>query len=236
MTEPPDDVRREFEAILEQDDSRVGQVYRLTNKGLSPPQIASELGVSTSGFVFNARSMARGLLDGHVPTGPALAGQVLSFVQRVSKSAGLSTAAREYLDQQVDLLSEAAGRPRHRGGGAPPTARRSGSSARESTRSPSLRSAVEDELRVRVRRLARQIKESTSIDPSDYWSVTTSSGPLDVVVRLVRTPGEQGTFKRLVDLGRIDLTLEAAVVAWAGDLPLQRDLVEDAEAKKDWFS
>src|SRR3954447_19477287 len=74
---PSVDVRRELERLLDQDQTRVGQVYRLERRGLSPDQIAKELGVSTSGFVSNARTMARGILEGHVPSGPAASQQVL---------------------------------------------------------------------------------------------------------------------------------------------------------------
>lgn len=103
-------------------------------------------------------------------------------------------------------------------------------------RSSSLRSRVEAELQARVRTLTEQIRSDVGIDPTDYWAVVTSDHPLDVVVRLIRAPGESGTFHLLTEAGRLDLSLEAAVEAWAADMPLQQDLVDDAAAKRDWFS
>jgi hypothetical protein len=233
VTTPSENVRRELERYLNQDPSRVGQVYRLDHRGLSPDQIATELGVSTSGFVSNARSMARGLLEGHVPSGPAAAQQVLSFVRKASKSSALSSDARSYLQAQVDALQrfvERGARPTSGGAGSQAPSRSQGSTA------STLRDQVDRELSGRASELAQRIRAETRIDPVDYWAVTTSASALDVVVRLVQAPGEQGTFKKLVDAGRIDLTLETAVLAWAKDLPVQRDLVEEADAKRDWFS
>lgn len=214
-------------------------MYRLDRRGLNPDQIAKELGVSTSGFVSNARTMARGLLEGHVPSGPAAAQQVLSFVRKASKSSELSAEARSFLQAQVEVLDRAAGHGVGQPLGAaqsrvrsdPPTA-----SAAPTVTSSTLRAQVNREVSARVSELTRRIRSETGIDPVDYWAVTTAGSALDVVVRLIRAPGEQGTFQRLVALQRIDLTLEEAVVAWAADLPLQRDLIEEAAAKKDWFS
>ena len=71
---------------------------------------------------------------------------------------------------------------------------------------------------------------------SDYWAVVTSDRPVDVVVRLIRSRAEDGTFKQLADTGRLDLSLDSAVITWAADLPLQQDVVEEATARRDWFS
>ena len=100
----------------------------------------------------------------------------------------------------------------------------------------SLRGRVETEIRERVRLLTERIRSDVAIDATDYWAVVTSDHPLDVVVRLVRTPGESGTFHLLTEAGRLDLSLEAAVEEWVADIPLQQDLVDDAVAKRDWFS
>ena len=107
---------------------------------------------------------------------------------------------------------------------------------RSRQRSSSLRSRVEVEIQTRVRVLTEKIRSDVAIDATDYWAVVTSDHPLDVVVRLVRTPGESGTFHLLTEAGRLDLSLEAAVEEWVADIPLQQDLVDDAVAKRDWFS
>lgn len=98
-----------------------------------------------------------------------------------------------------------------------------------------LRAAVEAALRSRVEELCHLIAKETSLDPSDYWAVTTSAKPLDVLVRLIWSNSERGTFKRLHDVGRLDLTLDAALLEWT-DLPLQQDLIDEATARVDWWS
>ena len=67
-------------------------------------------------------------------------------------------------------------------------------------------------------------------------AVVSSDRPLDAVVRLIRWRGDEGTFGELMERGRRDLTLDSAVVAWAEDLPLTTDLVEEAAARIDWLS
>lgn len=98
-----------------------------------------------------------------------------------------------------------------------------------------LRAAVEAALRGRVEELCQRIASETSLDPTDYWAVTKSDKPLDVVVRLINSNAERGTFKRLSDAGRLDLTLDAALAGWT-DLPLQQDLIDEAIARVDWWS
>ena len=229
MTQPSSDVRRELESVLERDETRVGQVYRLTNKGLTPPQIASELGVSTSGFVSNARSMARGLLEGHVPSGPSAAQQVLSFVQRVAGDRSMSEQARTYLAEQIEILGRAAMKQ------TPPMVRDATKNRHQPAES-SLRRQVEDAVRRRMRELVERIKTETELDAFDYRAVVSSDRPLDAVVRLIRWRGDEGTFGELMERGRRDLTLDSAVVAWAEDLPLTTDLVEEAAARIDWLA
>jgi hypothetical protein len=228
MDAPPEQVRSEIEAILRDDQSRIGDVYRRPD--LTPEEIAADLGVSTHNFVFNVRYTIRALLEGVLPGGDAMRGQVAAKVRTYAKDRSLSAETRTYLE---DLNVRLVGDSTPASGRSSP--RQPGLAAPRATRT-TLRREVEEEIRHRARDLVQQIKETTGIDPVDYWGVTTSSSPLDVVVRLVRTAGEEGTFQKLAQLRRLDLSLEAAVLTWAEDLPMQRNLVEDAEAKKAWFS
>jgi len=229
VTAPSAQVRQEFESLLEQDQSRTGQVYRLTRRGMTPPQIAKELGVSTSGFVSNARTIARGLTEGHVPSGPTAAQQVLSFVQRVATDRSLSDEAQQYLADQAAALERAAGeQPTTR---SPDTAR-----TRSRSAEGSLRSRVEAEVRRRTRELVTRINDETGLEAYDYRVVVSSERPLDAVVRLIRWRGDEGTFGELMQRGRRDLTLDNAVVQWSQDLPLTTDLVEEAAARIEWLS
>lgn len=228
MTGPSVTVRRELERLLENDSSRVGDVYRHRDK--SAEEIARALGVRTAGFVANNRTIIRAVLEGALPAGQVIRGQVTSKVRSLRTRADLSDEAREYLFHLEQGLTDETRQPRpepvkdrREAGGTP---RRTGT----------LRVQVEEELRRRVRELVGRIRLEVGVEAIDYWSVATSSTPLDAVAHLVRSPGEQGSFKQLVDIGRLDLTLEDAVIAWQADLPLQRELVEHAAAKRDWFS
>jgi FAD synthase len=62
-------VRAELVQMLEADGTRLGEVYRLTQRGLDGPAIAAELGVPTANFVVNNRTIARANLDGKLPSG-----------------------------------------------------------------------------------------------------------------------------------------------------------------------
>ena len=84
--------------------------------------------------------------------------------------------------------------------------------------------------------LVERIRLEAGIEAIDYWAVVTSDSPIDVVVRLIRSRAEDGTFKQLADAGRLDLSLDSAVIDWTDDLPLQQDVVEEATARRDWFS
>src|SRR4051794_25807281 len=98
MRAPTENVSRELERYLGEENTRVGQVFRLTRRGLNPDQIAGELGVRTPGFVSNARTKARALLEGVLPDKPSMARDVLGFVRRSRATEGFSDQAVEYLE------------------------------------------------------------------------------------------------------------------------------------------
>jgi DNA-binding NarL/FixJ family response regulator len=53
LMRPSDDVRAELIALLEADQSRLGQVYRLVQQGLDAYAIAEQLDVASTSFVWN---------------------------------------------------------------------------------------------------------------------------------------------------------------------------------------
>jgi len=61
-----DEVQRAFEQDNE-DEKRIGQVWKLTNEGKGPDEIAQALGVSTSTFVYSYRSFIRAIEHGDLP-------------------------------------------------------------------------------------------------------------------------------------------------------------------------
>ncbi|MBB0994356.1 GIY-YIG nuclease family protein [Dietzia sp. SLG510A3-3B2-2] len=101
---PSDDVRNEIVRFLEHDNSRVGQVYRLLEKGLSSQKIAEELDVASSGFVWGAARQVRALLEGDLPTAPTVARRGARKFRSVQRSGDWSPEAIYYLEHQTREL------------------------------------------------------------------------------------------------------------------------------------
>lgn len=98
---PTSEVRAELIRFLEQDSFRVGQVYRLLKKEMSAQEIADELDVSTSGFVWGAERQIRSLLEGDLPTAPSVALRVARKFRSVQKAGEWSPEAISYLEHQT---------------------------------------------------------------------------------------------------------------------------------------
>ena len=105
---PTDDVRAELVALLEADESRLGQVYRGLQRGLDAAAIAEELGVGTSNFVWNNERFAKTLLDGNLPTAPTVALGAARKFRSILRSSHLSAAARSYLETNLQELERRA--------------------------------------------------------------------------------------------------------------------------------
>lgn len=101
---PSEAVRAEIVRFLEQDNSRTGQVYRLQEKGLSPQEIAAELDVASSGFVWGAARQLRALLEGDLPTAPTVARRGARKFRSVQKAGKWSPEAIDYLEHQTREL------------------------------------------------------------------------------------------------------------------------------------
>ncbi len=100
----PDPVRGEVERLLAEDQTRMGDVYRLGREGQSSAAIAQALGVDTTGFVSNYKSAIAALLDGEVPRSPTLSAQVASRVRAWLKKPGLSAELRDRLNELHSTL------------------------------------------------------------------------------------------------------------------------------------
>jgi hypothetical protein len=109
--QPAPEVRAEIEAILKTDKSRLGQVYRASQRGLNARAIATELGVRTFGFVWNYERIAEALLDGNLPRAPTVALSAAQRYRSILRSARLSTAARAYLETNLRELERHAWEP-----------------------------------------------------------------------------------------------------------------------------
>jgi hypothetical protein len=100
---PQASIGAEVKAVLEDDGTRLGDVYRLLNEGLKPAQIAENLGTPTFTFVYTYRQQIDALVDGKIPRSTGIAGQTASRVRKWLRRSDWSEAAQSYL---VNLLAE----------------------------------------------------------------------------------------------------------------------------------
>jgi hypothetical protein len=105
---PDDEVRAELAALLEGDQSRLGQVYRASQQGLDRGAIAAELEIETTSFVWNYERIVRALLEGNLPGAPTVALSAARRYRSILRSAHLSTAARSYLETNLRELERRA--------------------------------------------------------------------------------------------------------------------------------
>jgi hypothetical protein len=105
---PSPEVQAEIVEFLRNDQSRVGEVFRGRDRGLSADDIAAELGVATSGFVSNNTKTIRSLVDGDLATAPTLALQAARIFRRFLKSHDWSPEAHRYLERNLAELERRA--------------------------------------------------------------------------------------------------------------------------------
>lgn len=211
MTPPSPKVLAEIDALLQADGSRLGDVYRLTNDGLDAEEIAQSLGVRTSAFVHNYRQIARCLREGTVPPARSFREDVARVAKKKSTAAGLTDDARRYL---VRLADDA---------------------RRALDRSKSLRQQVDDALRQRVRELLASIEAETDAVGDDYVWVAQADIVLDALWTFAHLNHTSATTRSLVEQGRADLTLEAAIQAWAADLPIPAVTTDSARGRLEYW-
>lgn len=108
--EPALTARQELEKLVEEDQSRLGDVYRLhVLDGLAPQEVADRLNIETVGFVYGYRSRIDAILDGKVTTGVTLQTQVTAAVRSfVKRNRGqVSAAAAQLLVGHLALAEQA---------------------------------------------------------------------------------------------------------------------------------
>ena len=108
MTDYTDEVR----AALDNDASRLGQVWR--RKDESPKQIAEDLGVATAGFVYNQRAVIDAIVEGEIPDSPSRARQVRDGIRglvRRDDGRHLSESTIQTLEGRATACDKAANDP-----------------------------------------------------------------------------------------------------------------------------
>ncbi len=108
--QPSDDVRKELQGYLAADSSRIGEMYRLLEEGLTADAIAGRLEGGAAG-AWQYRRMVRALLDGVLPTAPTVALAAARRYRTVLKAPALSAAACSYLQANLDELERRASDP-----------------------------------------------------------------------------------------------------------------------------
>ncbi|WP_026422383.1 GIY-YIG nuclease family protein [Actinokineospora inagensis] len=101
---PPQSVHDELRSYLEQDESRLGDVYRGQQAGQSPDEIAAALNVATSNFVWNYTQIIKALLEGRIPGKPSMAMQVARRLRAIAKQHHLTEPTRVYLSARLAVL------------------------------------------------------------------------------------------------------------------------------------
>ena len=84
---------KEVQKALEHDTKRIGDVWRLTNKGKSATEIAEELNVDTNTFVYGYQNFIQAIEDGNLPKSPSVA-------------RGCGAALRGFINRGHEYLSD----------------------------------------------------------------------------------------------------------------------------------
>lgn len=93
--------RGEIERTLDEDTTRLGDVWRLREQDAD--MIARELGVPTSGFVYPCRTNIKAIVDGILPESPTLARQCASAIRGfLRRHPGLSAETHSILQGRAD--------------------------------------------------------------------------------------------------------------------------------------
>lgn len=100
----------EIRQLLYEDQSRLGDVYRLyIDGGLSPQEVADRLNIETPNFVYSYRAYIEAILNGKVSTGVQLRRQTASALRSLIKrnKTALSVEALNILNTHLALAEQA---------------------------------------------------------------------------------------------------------------------------------
>jgi hypothetical protein len=107
-TTAPDTTRLELEAMLEADDTLLGEVYRRTNAGETPEQIQAARGAERPNFVWTYQRWIRAILEGDLPTSPSVALGTARKFRSILKQKTLTPSTRTELERRLRILEERA--------------------------------------------------------------------------------------------------------------------------------
>jgi hypothetical protein len=87
--------RAEIERLLEADETRLGDVYRMRKEGLTALEIKDRVGVNSQGFVYSYQRIIDSALDGTPVNGPVARRQVLAALKSLIKRARVFPTSAE---------------------------------------------------------------------------------------------------------------------------------------------
>lgn len=93
-----DKVRAELVAALLEDESRLGDVYRMLEEGLSAEEMADRMEIPTPGMADTYRQQVDAILDGRMPANSHLASQTAGRVRRWQRQKAWTPVARDHLE------------------------------------------------------------------------------------------------------------------------------------------
>lgn len=93
-----DKVKAELVAALLEDESRLGEVYRLLQEGLSPEQMAERMGIPSAIYATHYRKQLEAILEGRMPATTHLASHTADRLRRWQRSKDWTPPAREHLE------------------------------------------------------------------------------------------------------------------------------------------
>ncbi|WP_186329456.1 hypothetical protein [Agrococcus jejuensis] len=102
--------RSELEVWLTEDESRLGDVYRLhVIAGLAPADVATHLNIETFTFVYQYKTKIDAILDGVIPSSETLRRIVASTLRAILKrnAAQFSSGGVEMLSQTLERTEQA---------------------------------------------------------------------------------------------------------------------------------
>jgi hypothetical protein len=105
---PTGDVTEELTELVEADETRLGEVYRGLHRNMTADQIAADLGVATSNFVWNYSQTLKALLEGDLPVKPTVALATARKFRALLRRHRLSFATRQYLQTNLAELERRA--------------------------------------------------------------------------------------------------------------------------------
>jgi transcriptional regulator with XRE-family HTH domain len=103
-----DKVRAELVAALLEDESRLGDVYRMLREGLSAEEMAERLGIPSAVYTDTYRQQVDAILEGRMPSSSHLAQHTAGRLRRWQRQKSWTPPARDHLESLLAGLENIA--------------------------------------------------------------------------------------------------------------------------------